>query len=149
MERTRGAANYRLATAALAAIALGFGLLATSPSASAQEALDCEDFASQAAAQAAYRADPSDPADNDADGDGIACELFDFADPATDYVPVVAAGADTTTTTTTMAATGTGSALAGQITDSSSAGLAVGLLGAAAVCGVMAVRGLRRARALA
>ena len=135
--------NYRLVTGGLAASILGFGVLVTSPSAFAQDALDCEDFASQAEAQAAYRADPSDPADNDADGDGIACELFDFEDPATDYVPV-AVGADTTRTTT-MAATGTGAALAGQLADSSNAAIALGLLGAATACGFMAVRGLRRA----
>ena len=145
MKRTSSAANYRLVAAALAAIALGLGLLVASPSASAQEALDCEDFASQAEAQAAYRADPSDPANNDADGDGIACELFDFANPATDYVPVVAAGADTTTTTTTMAATGTGAALVGQFNDSSQTVVALGLLGAAAASGFLTIRGLRRA----
>lgn len=143
MDRMRDTTILRLTAPALAAVVLGLALLVSAPSAMAQDALDCEDFASQAEAQAAYRADPSDPADNDADGDGIACELFDFEDPATDYEPVIAAGADTTTTTT-MAATGTGAALAGQFADSSNVPLALGLLGAAATCGFMAVRGLRR-----
>ena len=35
---------------------------------------DCADFASQADAQAALAAEPSDPANLDADDDGIACE---------------------------------------------------------------------------
>src|SRR3954467_3744207 len=36
--------------------------------------LNCSDFATQAAAQEALRADPSDPNRLDADRDGIACE---------------------------------------------------------------------------
>jgi hypothetical protein len=36
--------------------------------------LDCSDFPSQAAAQAALRADPSDPHRLDRDRDGVACE---------------------------------------------------------------------------
>jgi hypothetical protein len=36
--------------------------------------LDCIDFATQAEAQAAYAADPSDPNGLDADNDGVACE---------------------------------------------------------------------------
>lgn len=44
--------------------------------AQAQESddLDCDDFATQADAQATYDADPSDPNRLDADGDGEACE---------------------------------------------------------------------------
>ncbi|MGI8643511.1 MAG: hypothetical protein ACR2LS_05280 [Thermomicrobiales bacterium] len=53
---------------------LTIGLLVPS-SAGAQEALDCAEFASQAEAQAAYWPDPSDPAGNDVDGDGLAGEL--------------------------------------------------------------------------
>lgn len=44
------------------------------PAADAQVDRDCPDFASQAAAQAAFDADPLDPERLDADGDGIACE---------------------------------------------------------------------------
>lgn len=40
----------------------------------AQEDLDCDDFATQADAQAVYDADPSDPNRLDADDDGIPCE---------------------------------------------------------------------------
>lgn len=36
--------------------------------------LNCTDFRSQAEAQAALRADPSDPWDLDRDRDGLACE---------------------------------------------------------------------------
>jgi hypothetical protein len=41
--------------------------------------LDCADFPSQAAAQAEFRRDPSDPHGLDADNDRIACEDFDYA----------------------------------------------------------------------
>jgi hypothetical protein len=36
--------------------------------------LDCDDFATQAQAQAAFLQDPSDPNGLDGDGDGVACE---------------------------------------------------------------------------
>jgi hypothetical protein len=39
---------------------------------------NCEDFASQAEAQAHLEADPSDPDNLDADDDGQACETFDY-----------------------------------------------------------------------
>lgn len=38
--------------------------------------LNCSDYSSQSAAQAALDADPSDPYDLDTDNDGIACESF-------------------------------------------------------------------------
>ncbi len=86
----------RSLVALIAILAVGFGFGLAAPAA-AQEALDCADYASQAEAQAAYRDDPSDPADNDADEDGIACELVEYDDAATDLTPVTtAAGADTT-----------------------------------------------------
>ncbi|HUR78794.1 MAG TPA: excalibur calcium-binding domain-containing protein [Acidimicrobiales bacterium] len=61
----------------------------------AQEATDCSSFASQAAAQAALRDDPSDPNNLDPDDDGIACEN----NPGPfDRTPVVRqTGASTTT----------------------------------------------------
>ncbi|MFN8634306.1 MAG: excalibur calcium-binding domain-containing protein [Chloroflexota bacterium] len=40
-----------------------------------REAINCPDFATQAAAQAMLRADPSDPSELDTDRNGIACEL--------------------------------------------------------------------------
>ena len=88
------------------------GLSAGATPASAQDdPLDCVDYPNQAAAQAAYRDDPTDPANNDADEDGIACELFAYDDAATDLVPVegVAAPADGVggaTTTAPVAASG-------------------------------------------
>jgi len=152
-----------------AVIALGAGMVLGAPHAAAQdvEVLDCEDFASQADAQAAYRADPTDPADNDADEDGIACELFDgFEDPTTDLesitgqpdavaedseddtdddatteFPAAAAGA----ATGTLPTSGTGSALASSLGGSNSA-LLLSLLGGAAVCGLLALRGVRGRR---
>ena len=148
----------RLFALAVAVVALGAGLILASPGASAQEdeILDCEDFASQADAQAAYRADPTDPAGNDADGDGIACELYDgFEDAATDLEPIEGVGADTGTESTletattpasdvsTMASAGVGSAIAEAASGTGVATIG-GLLAAAAGCGALALRGLRR-----
>lgn len=69
------------AVCALAVLAVAPGNLAF-----AQADLDCDDFASQAEAQAALRANPSDPNGLDGnDDDGIACESL----PAPrDEVPV-------------------------------------------------------------
>jgi hypothetical protein len=63
----------------LAAIVLttGFSALMVGPALAADR--DCADFASQADAQAALEADPSDPERLDADDDGQACESFDYA----------------------------------------------------------------------
>jgi uncharacterized protein YqkB len=61
--------------------------LTMAPRASAQaDRYTCSDFRSQAAAQAAYRADPSDPHRLDADRDGIACENNP---PPYDGIPVL------------------------------------------------------------
>ena len=152
---------------AVAAIAASLIFAAASVAAQDEELLDCEDFASQADAQAAYRADPSDPADNDADDDGIACELYDgFEDPTTDLESITgqpdatAAPADdeadedeeaeATATATPDAvgaagdlpASGTGSALVSSVGGSNMTLLA-GLLAAAAAFGGMAVRSVR------
>jgi|SRR5215211_7369853 len=52
-------------------------LILSAPAALAQAGdQDCSDFASQAAAQAHLRADPSDPDGLDSDNDGIACETL-------------------------------------------------------------------------
>lgn len=57
--------------------------------ASAQDDQNCADFASQADAQAHYRADTSDPDGLDADDDGIACENHTgYSDGSTDMTPV-------------------------------------------------------------
>ncbi len=155
----------RILSVAFAVVALGAGLILGVPRAAAQETelLDCEDFASQADAQAFYREDPSDPTDNDGDDDGIACELFEFQDPTTDLVPLGeeddadedevdedeeettptpdAVGADTSALPTS----GTGSALAAGLGGSNST-LLIALLAAAAACGMAALR-VFRARA--
>jgi hypothetical protein len=44
----------------------------------AQDDQNCDDFASQADAQAHYDADTSDPDGLDADNDGQACEAYDY-----------------------------------------------------------------------
>lgn len=57
--------------------------------------LDCGDFPSQAAAQAALVADPSDPHRLDRDDDGVACEYHVYAPTAgtgTRQVTAVPAG---------------------------------------------------------
>ena len=69
--------------------------------------LDCDDYNSQAEAQAALRQDPSDPNVLDEDegpDDGIACETTEYADPTRDEIPVAAAvGNDGTVPPTTTA----------------------------------------------
>jgi hypothetical protein len=58
---------------------------------------DCDDFRSQAEAQAALRADPTDPDVLDEDegpDDGIACETTAYDDQTTDLTPVAAAVGD-------------------------------------------------------
>lgn len=72
----------------LATLSLVASLL-FAPAALAQDTLNCDDFASQAEAQAELRADPSDPNGLDGnDDDGIACESL----PAPrDETPVPAA----------------------------------------------------------
>ena len=58
---------------------------------------DCDDFRSQAEAQAALREDPSDPDVLDEDegpDDGIACETTEYDDPTRDETPVAAAIGD-------------------------------------------------------
>lgn len=55
---------------------------------------DCDDYRSQAEAQAALRDDPSDPNVLDEDegrDDGIACETTSYDDPTRDETPVAAA----------------------------------------------------------
>jgi len=131
--------------ALLAGLALGLGL--TTPTA-AQADRDCEDFATQAAAQAAYRADPSDPANNDADNDGVACELFDFDGGATDTTSVTASAATgaatgaSTPRVTRMPSTGAGPAAIPDAADEGAAPLALLALAAA---GGLAWRRLRSA----
>ena len=129
-------------------LVVGLSIAAASPADAQDAPQDCEDFPNQAAAQAALRADPSDPAENDADGDGIACELVAYEDGATDFTPVAAAitapsapaATAATTTVTAMPASGTGSALTGGVAGASDAVVAFGLFGLAAACGAMALR---------
>lgn len=59
--------------------------------------LDCDDYNSQAEAQAALRQHPSDPNVLDEDegpDDGVACEATQYDNPARDEVPVAATVGD-------------------------------------------------------
>ena len=53
---------------------------------------DCGDFRSQAEAQAELRRDPSDPDvldEDDGPDDGVACETYQYDDPARDVTPAL------------------------------------------------------------
>jgi hypothetical protein len=50
----------------------------TTPAFAQEDQYDCASFGSQESAQAEYDRDPSDPSNLDADGDGIACEDYDY-----------------------------------------------------------------------
>jgi hypothetical protein len=63
---------------ALLFTALLMALFAFASVASAQDDLNCDDFASQQEAQAVLDQDPSDPHNLDGDDDGIACEEHDY-----------------------------------------------------------------------
>ncbi|MFK5634946.1 MULTISPECIES: excalibur calcium-binding domain-containing protein [unclassified Ornithinimicrobium] len=74
-------------TPAVAGLTLAASLLLAGPSSAAD--LDCADFASQAAAQAHYMANPTDPDGLDADDDGVACENYSsYSDTARNEVPL-------------------------------------------------------------
>lgn len=53
-------------------------MLIVSPAAIGQQDLNCEDFDSQAEAQAELRSNPSDPNNLDAEDDGVACETYPY-----------------------------------------------------------------------
>src|SRR5215216_1922179 len=74
----------------------------------AQDVLNCDQFNSQADAQAFLRRHPSDPSrldEDDGQDDGIACEVTDFPDSTRDERPVLPG---TTTGGTTTGGTTTG-----------------------------------------
>lgn len=125
--------------ALIAALTFGLGWVSTTSPVSAQEVLDCADYDSQAEAQAAYREDPSDPADNDADEDGIACELVEYDDPTTDFDPVTS---DVGAATSDLPATGIGTAVISGDNIDSTLGV---LLALGVVSGALGLRVLRRA----
>src|SRR5437868_1725395 len=62
-----------VAAIVLALVAI-FASTTITPARAADSVANCQGFSSQAAAQAALRANPSDPNNLDADNDGIACE---------------------------------------------------------------------------
>lgn len=73
---------------ATAGVVLAGSLLIAGP-ASAQDDQNCDDFPSQAAAQAHYWENPTDPDGLDRDNDMVACEDHEgYSDPARDETPV-------------------------------------------------------------
>jgi hypothetical protein len=103
----------------------------------ASAAVNCSAFPSQAAAQAAYRADPLGLANLDRDRDGIACE----ANPAPfDRTPVDLAGVSTASAARTAPAaplTGDGASESSRAVNGTALGLSAALLlGLVAVAGV-------------
>jgi LPXTG-motif cell wall-anchored protein len=141
------------------AVASGATLLAVvylftiGPSASGQQDLNCDDFATQEEAQAVFDQDPSDPNGLDGnDNDGIACENLPSGGGGTTSGGTNAGGGggtnagggtDSGRTPTGGVATGAGGMAPQDVGDSSSAWLAV--VGAAAVATAGAFR-LRRNR---
>jgi hypothetical protein len=94
-----------------AAVLAGGATLAVSGTANATVDRDCEDFATQAEAQAAYV--PGDPERLDQDGDGIACE--NLTPGSSEGAPVTATPSATVTATpsATVAATPSGGVATG------------------------------------
>ena len=78
----------------------------------AQDVLNCDDFNSQANAQAELRRDPNGLDEDDGADDGIACEVTDYPDPARDETPVLPGG--TTPQTPQTPVTGGGGPIPGQ-----------------------------------
>ena len=102
MRRTTTAAGV-LVTAVLT-----FGITGTANAATDR---DCPDFASQAAAQAAFDAIPGDPERLDADDDGIACEDQAYAAaPAPSSAAATPSSSQVTTRPAGAVAAGDGSA---------------------------------------
>jgi len=111
--------------------------------ASAQDDLDCADFATQQDAQAVFNQDPSDPYGLDRDNDGIACEANDdiIIDPtAPPTIAPVTNGGGTTGGTTG----GTGTTLPATGATDGMTGLALGLGALLLAAGVGAHVALRR-----
>ena len=123
----------RLRTTAAAGVLFAAALSIGTGSASAAD-LDCNNFATQAEAQAVYNADPSDPNRLDQDNDGIACETRPGGGTTTEDDTVFTASTQVSTQPAGAVAAGDGSS-----TEDSSAltyvlgGLALAGAGGAAV----------------
>ena len=88
----------------------------------AQDVLNCDQFNSQADAQAFLRRHPSDPSrldEDDGQDDGIACEVTDYPDSTRDERPVLPG---TTTGGTTTGGTTTGGTTTGGTTGGTTTG---------------------------
>jgi hypothetical protein len=89
------------------AAALAAALVTGLTGAAAAQDVDCSDFTSQSAAQAAFEAaGPGDPLRLDRDGDGIACELVE-GDDRTSSATTSPSSTPAPTPTTTTGVTGT------------------------------------------
>lgn len=123
----------RMFIALVVAVALG---VAGGSAVSAQN-LNCDDFATQADAQANLVENPSDPNGLDRDQDGSACDDFDYPGGGgttsvdTDDTSASDAGASDTTLPDTGVGTGT---------PSGGLGLTLSLVGLAFLSGVLALR---------
>ena len=104
MEGRISARNAALMALALVGVApwTVWWLVNTSAVVSAQDLRTCEDFDSQAEAQANLRENPSDPNKLDEDegeDDGLACETYPYDNPERDEIPVSPAGGESTAPT--------------------------------------------------
>lgn len=98
--------TFRTLTSTTAGGLMLAGTIIMAGPANAQDDQNCDDFASQAEAQAHYRADMNDPDGLDADDDGIACENHTgYSDGSTDMTPVSAETEDQGDTDTDTDAT--------------------------------------------
>ena len=77
----------RLRTTAAAATALAAAMSFPMAGVAAAHDLDCEDFTTQAEAQAVYNRNPSDPNGLDRDKDGVACEALPGGAPGSGEGP--------------------------------------------------------------
>lgn len=129
---------------AVALLSAGSLALSSSPAAAVTDR-DCPDFTSQAAAQAAFDSAPGDPERLDRDGDGQACEDFDYGAVAGDATPEpspAAGSGDSAEVPPAAAPRGGVAAGAGGTADPSS----TGPLAAVALGGVLIGAGVLTAR---
>ena len=82
------------------------------------QGVDCAGFATQADAQAALDADPSDPYNLDADDDGLACEVYFGTEAAAESAAGAEAGVAAEGNAGTNVATGAAPADVGAVVDS-------------------------------
>ena len=119
------------------AVAAGMALTTAGPAWAVER--DCADFASQADAQAALEADPTDPEMLDADHDGVACE--DHAYTPTGGTGGSSAGEQVPTAPVGGVATGDGSTAGTDVLPFVVGGLGLAAAGGAAFAARRTARG--------